>query len=88
MGGLAPALIVFLVIAAAAFVTMMGYSVHRTFGIKDEDKKRLDANDEQAAYMRQVRQRHFNWLRRYAISQGIRRPPMVSNILAFTLFNL
>jgi hypothetical protein len=86
MGGLAPVLIVFLVILGAVFLTLMGYATHRTFGIKDEDKKRLDPVDEQAVYMRQVRQRHFNWLRAYCASQGIRKPPVVRDILSLNVF--
>lgn len=74
------ALIVFLVILGSAFVTAMGYAVHRTFGITEEQKKRLDANDEQARYMREVRERHFNWLRSYCMSLGNRRPPPVRGL--------
>lgn len=75
--GLNPALIVFLVILGSAFLCAMGYSVHRQFGTKDEDKKRLNPVIEQEEYMRQVRKRNFNWMRNYCRHHGLRRPPAV-----------
>ncbi|QDS77568.1 hypothetical protein FKW77_001371 [Venturia effusa] len=77
--GLAPALIVFLVILGSAFLVAMGYAVHIRFGTKDEDKKRLQPLVEQEEYMRSVRQRNFNWLRAYCRDHGIRRPPVASS---------
>lgn len=75
--GLNPALVVFLVILGSAFVCAMGYAVHIRFGTKDEDRKRLNPLIEQEEYMRQVRQRNFNWMRNYCRDHGIRRPPPV-----------
>ena len=85
MTDLAPPLVVFLVILGAVAVTMMGYATHRVFGFKDEDSKNLNPSDEQEAYMRQVRQRNFNWLKAYCASQGIRRPRVVSSSLDLLL---
>ncbi|TID17907.1 gb [Venturia nashicola] len=77
--GLSPPLVVFLVILGASFLCAMGYAVHIRFGTNDEDKSRLNPLVEQEQYMRQVRQRNFNWMRDYCRANGIRRPPPQNN---------
>jgi hypothetical protein len=67
--GLAPALIVLLVIIGAVFAVMMGYATHRTFGFKkSEEPTQHWLSPEQDEYMRSVRTRHFQDLQDYVRS--------------------